>query len=144
MKLILDLENLHQNWKMLFFDSPQSKGFTRYQKILWGCSFGCKNLLNFTCLIMKFHNCHHANLELISILLLQCHVMVSYIDKLWEYITPQMSTFNAVHMAHLSNCNAMYFHQIIYSFALKCICNFDEFYLKRLFRCELRITKVIG
>ena len=31
------------------------------KKILWGCPFGYKNLLNFTCLIMKFHNCYHAN-----------------------------------------------------------------------------------
>ena len=41
------------------FDSSQSKSLTRYQKILKGCSFGCKNLLNFTCLTMKVHNCHH-------------------------------------------------------------------------------------
>ena len=46
---------------MLFFDSPQSKGLTRYQKILGGCFLGCKNLLNFTCLTLKFHKCHHAN-----------------------------------------------------------------------------------
>ena len=26
-----------------------------------GCLFGCKNLLNFTCLIIKFHKCHHIN-----------------------------------------------------------------------------------
>ena len=49
-----------ENLKMLFFDSPKSKNFTRYQKILRGCSFVCKNLLNFTCLTMKFNNCHHA------------------------------------------------------------------------------------
>ena len=49
---------------MLFFDSPQSKGFTRYQKILWRSLFGCINLLNITCLTMKFHNCHHLLLQL--------------------------------------------------------------------------------
>ena len=32
-----------------------------YQEMLWECSFGYKNLLNFTCHAMKFHNCHHAN-----------------------------------------------------------------------------------
>ena len=33
----------------------------RYQKILWEYSFGSRNLLNFNCHTMKFHNCHHAN-----------------------------------------------------------------------------------
>ena len=33
----------------------------RYHKILWECSFGCKNLFNFTCHTMKFHNCHQTN-----------------------------------------------------------------------------------
>ena len=51
---------------MLFFDSPQSKSFTRYQKILWERSFGCKNLLNSTCLTMKFHSCHHASDDSLS------------------------------------------------------------------------------
>ena len=51
--------------KMLpIFHSSQSNSLTRYQKILWGCSFGCKNLLNSTCLNMKFHNYHHTNLRL--------------------------------------------------------------------------------
>ena len=48
---------------MLIFDSSLSKGFTRNQKILWGCSFGCHNLSNFTCLTMTFHNFHHTNGE---------------------------------------------------------------------------------
>jgi hypothetical protein len=30
------------------FDSSQSKALTKYQKILRGCSFGCKNLLIFS------------------------------------------------------------------------------------------------
>ena len=47
-----------KRWKMLFFDSPQWKGFTRNQKILWECSFEC--------LTIKFHNCHHANVALPS------------------------------------------------------------------------------
>ena len=29
---------------------------TGYQEILWGCSFGCKNLLNFTWNTIKFYN----------------------------------------------------------------------------------------
>ena len=35
-----------------------------YHKILSGCSMGSKYLLNFTCLPMKFHNCHHINWHL--------------------------------------------------------------------------------
>ena len=27
----------------------------------WGCLFGCENLLNFICHIMKFYKCHHTN-----------------------------------------------------------------------------------
>ena len=36
---------------------------TRYKQILSGYSLGCKNALNFACLPMKFHNCHHAKLK---------------------------------------------------------------------------------
>ena len=32
-------------------------------KILWEGSLGCKKLLKFTCLIMKFHNCHHSSIH---------------------------------------------------------------------------------
>ena len=38
------------------FDGSASNHFTRYQKILWVCSLECKKLLNFICLLMKFHN----------------------------------------------------------------------------------------
>ena len=31
----------------------------RYKQILSGCSFECKSLLNFNCLLMKFHNRGH-------------------------------------------------------------------------------------
>ena len=40
-------------------DCSQSNSRTRYQKILWKYPFACKGLLGFTCLTMKFHNCHH-------------------------------------------------------------------------------------
>ena len=43
------------------FVGTQLSCLARYQKILWEYSFGCKNLLNFTCHTMKFHNCHHPN-----------------------------------------------------------------------------------
>ena len=33
-----------------------------HQKIFWGGSLGCKNMLNFTYLTMKFHNLHHASI----------------------------------------------------------------------------------
>ena len=41
------------------FDGSQSNSLTRYQEIPQECSFGCKNLLNFAYLTVKFHNCHH-------------------------------------------------------------------------------------
>ena len=43
------------------FDGPQSINLTRYQKIV--CSFGSKNLLNFTCLSMKSYNSHHTSVH---------------------------------------------------------------------------------
>ena len=43
------------------FASSASNCLTRYKQILSGCSFGCKNTLNFTCLLMKFHNHGHTN-----------------------------------------------------------------------------------
>ena len=48
-----------KNWKYPIFECPQSSYLTWYQKILLGRLFGYKNLLNFNCLTMKFHNCHH-------------------------------------------------------------------------------------
>ena len=56
-----------ENWKFPIFISPQSKGLTRYQKILLGGSFKCKNLWNFNCTIEKFHNCHHSSAHLIAV-----------------------------------------------------------------------------
>ena len=43
------------------FDDSASNCLTRYQKILWVCSLGSKNLLNFTCLTMKFHDRNYVN-----------------------------------------------------------------------------------
>ena len=48
------------------FDCSQSNCLTSYQKILWVCTFECKNLLNFTCQTMKFLNCHHTNVQVLS------------------------------------------------------------------------------
>ena len=59
MKLTFGLKIDFKNWKYPIFDCPQSSCITWYQKILWRSSFGCKNLLNFMCHTMKFHNCHH-------------------------------------------------------------------------------------
>ena len=50
-----------ENWKSQIFDKSASRCLTRYKKILWGGSFGCKKILKFTCLTMKFHNLHHTN-----------------------------------------------------------------------------------
>ena len=46
-------------WKCPIFASSASNCLTRYEQILSGCSLGCKNALNFTCLTMKFHNHVH-------------------------------------------------------------------------------------
>ena len=43
------------------FDKSASNCLIRYQKI--GGSLGCKNLSKFTCLTMKFHNCHNATVQ---------------------------------------------------------------------------------
>ena len=41
-----------------FFDSSQLSCLTIFQKILWGCLFGCRNLLNFICFTKTFiHFC---------------------------------------------------------------------------------------
>ena len=59
-------KNDSELWKFPIFDSSDSKSLTRYQKILWVCSLGYKNLLNFAWHSMKFHNCHHASKELLE------------------------------------------------------------------------------
>ena len=43
------------------FDSPQLSCLTKHQKLLREYSLGCKNLLNFTFLNRKLHNCHDTN-----------------------------------------------------------------------------------
>ena len=45
------------------FASSASNCLTRYKQILSGCSLGFKNVLNFICLPMKFHNRGHTNLH---------------------------------------------------------------------------------
>ena len=53
------------------FASSTSNCLTRYKQILFGCSLGCKNALNFTCLPMKFHNRVHTNPHYVL-----CHTVV--------------------------------------------------------------------
>ena len=76
-KLTLKTENIP------FFDCPQSSCLTRYQKIILGGSLGCTELLKFICQTMKFHNCHHANVNADKI----CHQLPLPIFK---------SVFNAL------------------------------------------------
>ena len=45
------------------FVGSQLSCLAKYQKTLCECSFGCKNLLNFTWHTIRFHNCHHTNLH---------------------------------------------------------------------------------
>ena len=49
-------------WKCPIFASSASNRLTRYEQILSGCSLGCKNALNFTCLTKKFHYPVHTNI----------------------------------------------------------------------------------
>ena len=58
---VLTLKMDFEYRKMPIFKGVASNRFTRYQKILWACLLGCKKLLNFICLPMKFHDRHHLN-----------------------------------------------------------------------------------
>ena len=60
--------------KMPIFEYVASNHFTRYQKILWEWLLGCKKLLNFICLTMKFCNRHHASTHL-----------GTYVYQLWMF-----------------------------------------------------------
>ena len=65
-KLIFGHKNWHQKLKVGVFRHPSIKRCNRYQKILWGYSFRCKNILNFTSLTINFQNCHHSSMHLIN------------------------------------------------------------------------------
>ena len=60
---VLTLKMDFESRKMPIFKGVASDHFTRYQKILWTCLLGCKKLLNFICLPMKFHNRVYLNLD---------------------------------------------------------------------------------
>ena len=49
------------------FDRSQSNSLTEYQKILKRCTFGCKNVMNFACLTMKFHICNHTTVHAVHL-----------------------------------------------------------------------------
>ena len=59
------------------FDDSDSNSLAIYQKILWICSLGYKDLLNFAWHSMKFYNCHHASIHVqlrcLDILSSFCH-----------------------------------------------------------------------
>ena len=65
-KLIFSLKINFKNGKYPIFDCPQSSCLKRYKNILWVSSFGCKNLLNFICHSLKFHNCHHTTVHKVN------------------------------------------------------------------------------
>ena len=52
-----------EDWKYQIFDKSALSCLTRCEKFLWRGSLGCKKVLKFTCLTMKFHGCHHTNLH---------------------------------------------------------------------------------
>ena len=61
-KRILSFIHTHQilfSKDVPYLFGSQLSCLARYQKILWECSFGDKNLLNFSFKTKKFHNCHH-------------------------------------------------------------------------------------
>ena len=62
-ELIFVLRIDFKNWKYPIFDCPKSSCLTRYEKNFWGSSFGCKNILNFICHTMRFHNSHQTNMH---------------------------------------------------------------------------------
>ena len=57
------LKNDSELGKSPIFDNFEWKSLTRYQKILWICSFGFRILSNFAWKLVKFHICHHANVH---------------------------------------------------------------------------------
>ena len=50
-------------WKCPIFASSASNCLTRYEQILSGCLLGCKNVLNFIHLPIKFQNHDHTNVS---------------------------------------------------------------------------------
>ena len=48
-------------WKCLIFDGTASIYPTKHKQTFSVYSFGCKNVLNFSCLPMNLHNRGHAN-----------------------------------------------------------------------------------
>ena len=63
LNLFLSVKIDSENWIYFIFDTLQSKDLTRYSKIhLWGM-FKYKNLFNFICTTMKFHNYHQTTSE---------------------------------------------------------------------------------
>ena len=64
-----------EHWKRPIFGNLQSKGLTRYKKILRWYLFGCKDLLNFPCITRKFHDWHHTNTHTNRLLTFVCHFM---------------------------------------------------------------------
>ncbi len=62
---VLTLKMDFESREMPIFNGVTSDHFTRYQKILWTCLLGCKKLLNFICLPMKFHNRVYLNIHLV-------------------------------------------------------------------------------
>ena len=64
-----------------FFNGPQSNTVIRYQKVLWGCIFGCKYLFNFFSHTMKLHNCHHTITESIPLPLMKIDLKFIMFDS---------------------------------------------------------------
>ena len=87
-------------WKFPSFEGSHISCVTRYHKILGGCSFGCKNILNFTWNTMKFHNRCYATADL-SLFSTHAHtVLHSRLETLFgfrkKYVTEKLIPSTAV------------------------------------------------
>ena len=73
--------------KTEIFDKSASSCLKRYKRILWGGSLGCKKLLKFTCLILKFHKRHYTTIEstfrIFGLSHLQGHIIVFKIETVF-------------------------------------------------------------
>ena len=77
-------------WKYLIFDGTASNCLVRYKHILSVCSFECKNVLNFTCLLMNFHDHGHPDTHEWA----QIFWLKKFTKKLWSFywVIPYLHT----------------------------------------------------
>ena len=78
---IFSFIQVHQSYfskNVPYFVGSQLSSLARYQKIIWECSSGCKDLLNFNYHTLKFYNCH----QLKTVKNVDCVCHLSDLEKL--------------------------------------------------------------